>query len=213
MISGNGSNLQALIDATLPGGLLSSCTITRVISNIGKAFVLTRAQKAGIRTSHLPLKPYLQQHSDTPEGKQAAREAYDVDLAKLVLEDVREGIPHVVVCAGWMRILTHAFLNPIVQRRAQVINLHPALPGTFDGTPKAIEEAYNAFQERKITKTGVMVHHVILEVDKGEPIIVREIELRKGESLEDLEQRIHAVEHRVIVEATAKVIQGVREAK
>ena len=86
-----------------------------------------------------------------------------------------------------------------------IINLHPALPGAFDGA-NAIGRAYEAFQAGEIDKTGAMVHRVVAEVDRGEPLIVREVEMRKGETLEQLEARIHEVEHEIIVEGAKKVL-------
>jgi phosphoribosylglycinamide formyltransferase len=86
-----------------------------------------------------------------------------------------------------------------------VINLHPALPGAFDGA-NAIERAYEAWKEGKITETGVMVHRVIKEVDRGEPILTRIIPFVEGESLEEFEKRLHAVEWGVIVDATKKIV-------
>jgi phosphoribosylglycinamide formyltransferase len=86
-----------------------------------------------------------------------------------------------------------------------VINLHPALPGQFNGA-HAIDEAYQAFQEGKIDKTGIMIHYVILEVDMGEPIVTKEIPMRKGETQDDLEQRIHENEWQLIVQGTQKAI-------
>ncbi|EIW70068.1 hypothetical protein TREMEDRAFT_73716 [Tremella mesenterica DSM 1558] len=88
-----------------------------------------------------------------------------------------------------------------------IINLHPALPGAFDGA-NAIGRAYEAFQKGEINKTGVMVHRVVREVDRGEPLVVREIEMRVGESQEELEKRIHEVEHEIIVEGAKKVLEG-----
>lgn len=78
--------------------------------------------------------------------------------------------------------------------------------GRYDGAG-AIERAYQDFQAGKLedNKTGIMVHYVIAEVDRGQPIMTREIECREGESLEGLEQRIHSHEHDLVVEATAKV--------
>lgn len=126
-----------------------------------------------------------------------------------------------VVLAGFMHVLSAEFLDVLsglrpyssssssspssVPRAIPIINLHPALPGTFDGA-HAIERAYEAFEKREITKTGVMVHRVIKEVDRGEPVAVREIEIREGESLEQLEDRIHDVEHEIIVEAVVKIL-------
>lgn len=86
------------------------------------------------------------------------------------------------------------------------INLHPALPGAFDGA-NAIGRAFEAGQKGEIEKTGVMVHRVIREVDRGEPLIVREIPIRKDETLEQLEDRIHEVEHQIIVEGAKLVLE------
>ena len=80
-----------------------------------------------------------------------------------------------------------------VHKPIPVINLHPALPGTFDGA-NAIERAFEAFQKGDIKRTGVMVHKVIKEVDRGEPVVVQEVEMKDGEPLEEFESRLHKVE-------------------
>ncbi|WWC66554.1 uncharacterized protein I206_100457 [Kwoniella pini CBS 10737] len=87
-----------------------------------------------------------------------------------------------------------------------IINLHPALPGQFDGA-NAIGRAFEAFQKGEIKNTGVMVHRVVAEVDRGEPLVVREIEIKKEDKLEDLEARIHEVEHQIIVEGAKLVLE------
>lgn len=77
----------------------------------------------------------------------------------------------------------------------------------YDGT-NAIERAFRDFQEGKLenNRTGLMIHYVIDEVDRGEPIEIQEIECRKGEDLHQFEERFHAQEHELIVNATAKVV-------
>lgn len=107
-----------------------------------------------------------------------------------------------------MHILAPTFLAPLALAGIPVINLHPALPGAYDGT-RAIERAYNDFQDGKLEggKTGVMIHYVISEVDRGEPILVREVEVRPGEGLGELEERIHGVEHEAIVEGTRRAVE------
>ena len=89
-----------------------------------------------------------------------------------------------------------------------VINLHPALPGAFDGA-HAIERAYEAFQKGEIEHSGVMVHRVVKEVDRGQPVLVREVEIVPGEAIEAFEERLHAVEWKIIVEATRKVLDEI----
>ena len=72
------------------------------------------------------------------------------------------------------------------------INLHPALPGAFDGA-NAVGRAYEAFARGEIQNTGVMVHRVVKEVDRGEPIVIRQLRMEHNETLHDLEERIHQV--------------------
>lgn len=97
-----------------------------------------------------------------------------------------------------------------VPREIPVINIHPALPGQFDGA-NAMERGFEAFQRGEVDKLGVMVHRVIAEVDRGAPIIVREVEVHKGEDLKnDYEPRMHRTEWEIIVEATRMVLDEIK---
>ncbi|KAI9781432.1 MAG: hypothetical protein M1839_006026 [Geoglossum umbratile] len=215
LISGNGTNLQALIDAC-SSNLLPSTSITRVISNRKGAFGLKRAENAGIPTTYHNLLTYKRRYNGTEDttptpgdaADTVARAAYDADLASILLADN----PDLVVCAGWMHILTNSFLNPLSAARIPVINLHPALPGEFDGA-NAIARAYAAFQEGRIKRTGAMIHYVVRDVDRGQPIVVREVGMREGETLEGLEERIHAVEHELIVKGTGMALARLWEGR
>ena len=203
LISGSGSNLQALIDAKKEGKL-GSGEIVSVISSSKNAYGLTRAQQANIPTKVHSLYKYTK--NIAKEDKQAraqARVQFEKDLAHVVLEDK----PDLVVCAGWLLILGPAFLANVENTR--IINLHPALPGAFDGTTHAIEMAWKKCQETEQTLiAGCMVHYVIEEVDKGEPLVVKELEIVPGkETLEEYETRVHATEHIAIVEATKKALE------
>ncbi|SLM33458.1 phosphoribosylglycinamide formyltransferase [Lasallia pustulata] len=203
LISGNGTNLQALIDACSTA-TIPNARIVRVISDRKAAYGLTRAAGAGIPTCYHNFIKYKKEEDNVTR----ARETYDQALAEIVLEDK----PDLVVCAGWMRVLTPAFLDSVAGRGVPVINLHPALPGQYNGT-NAIGRAYEDFQHGKIDTTGVMIHYVITEVDMGEPILVEEIGIRKGESLEELEQRIHQIEWVTIVEGTSKALERLQQKK
>ncbi|KAF1917306.1 phosphoribosylglycinamide formyltransferase [Ampelomyces quisqualis] len=201
LISGNGSNLQALIDACT-SGKLPNTRITHVVSNRKAAYGLERAVKASIATTYHNLVPYKKKH---PENTDTARQQYDADLAAIILAlDPR---PSLIVCAGWMHIVTPSFLTPIAQAGIKIINLHPALPGEFAGAG-AIERAWKAGQEEGLKRTGVMIHEVIAEVDAGAAIVTQEVELREGEGVDGLEERMHAVEHGLIVEGTRRVLEG-----
>ena len=202
LISGNGTNLQALIDAC-KSGALSNATINHVISNRKNAFGLQRAREAGIPTTYHNLLKYRKEFPGEDQTK--AREVYDAALADIVIAKK----PHLVVCAGWMHILAPTFLDPLASARIPIFNLHPALPSQFNGA-NAIERAFEAFQRKEITKTGLMIHYVISEVDMGQPIVVKEVEIKEGETLHELEQRMHHVEWGAIVEGTKTVLEGLQ---
>lgn len=127
LISGNGSNLQAVIDKVAANQL--DLKLVRVLSNRKDAFGLERARKANIPTHYHNLVKYKKQHPATPEGVQAAREEYDAELACLILADS----PELVVCLGFMHVLSPRFLEPLEKAKVRIINLHPALPGAFNG--------------------------------------------------------------------------------
>jgi formyltetrahydrofolate-dependent phosphoribosylglycinamide formyltransferase len=160
-----------------------------VVSNRRDAYGLTRAEQAHLPSLYFPLKAYLEAGY--------SREAYDADLAGMVLAYG----PDLIVLAGWMHILSPAFLDHFPER---VLNLHPALPGQFAGT-QAIQRAYEAFQRGEIEQTGVMVHWVIPEIDAGPVIAAAAVPIQASDSLADLEARIHATEHRLLVEALQKI--------
>ncbi len=189
LISGSGTNLQALIDACQSGEL--DARIVTVFSNRADPYGLTRAGQAGIPALTFPLTPYKK------AGR--PRSDYDEDLARLV----GAFQPDLIVLAGWMLILSPAFLSRFPDL---VINLHPALPGQFPGTD-AIARAYAAFQRGEIDHTGVMVHWVIPAIDAGKVIASAVVAIEVGDTLEDLEKRIHEAEHRLIVEATRLALQ------
>lgn len=191
-VSGSGTNLQALLDATTSGAL--AATIVLVVSNRAKAFGLARAEQAGVATLCFPLKPY------TSAGK--SRTSYDADLA----ERVAAYRPDLVVLAGWMHVLSSSFLERFPNR---VINLHPALPGMFPGT-HAIERAFEAYQRGEIRHSGCMVHYTIPEVDAGPVLSHAVVPIEPGDTLASFEARVHEYEHRLIVEATRLALETVR---
>lgn len=190
MISGSGTNLQAILDAIAGGGL--EAQVVAVISNRKDAFGLVRAARAGVPSVTFPLKPYT-------EGNRPRAE-YDADLAGKVAEFE----PDLIVLAGWMHVLSPAFLDRFPM---QVLNLHPALPGQFAGT-HAIPRAYEAFQRGEIDRTGVMVHWVVPEVDAGPVIASAAVPIYPSDSLDDLEARVHTTEHRLLVEAIRCTIEA-----
>ena len=188
LISGNGSNLQAILDACSSGDI--DARVISVISNKAEAYGLTRAKQAGVEAIHFP----KQENESRPE--------YDARLASYVTTC----FPDYIILAGWMRILSSSFLSFFPGR---VINLHPAMPGMFPGM-HAIECAFEAYQRGEIDHTGVIVHLVPDEgVDNG-PVLAKEIvAIEKGDTLESLETRVHQVEHSLLVN-TLKSITSVK---
>lgn len=189
MVSGSGTNLQAILDAcgqSAAGdrGRRIDAEVVLVISNDPEAYALTRARSAGVATSVLP-----------HEGRDRAE--YDTELAyeaRIVGADL-------VVLAGWTRILTQHFLD-----HHRVVNLHPAKPGAFPGLG-AIERAYQAWTEGRVSSGGVMVHFVPDEgVDTGPVIASEEVPFIDGDTLAAFEARVHAVEHRLLIDAIATVL-------
>ena len=186
LISGNGSNLQAILDACISGEL--DAKVVSVISNKADAYGLTRAKNAGVEAIHF-----------AKQGDESRNE-YDARLAELVLTKQ----PDYVILAGWMRILSSSFLNCFTDR---VVNLHPALPNSFPGT-HAIERALEAYQRGEIQHTGVMVHLVPDEgVDNGPVLATAIVSINEDDTLESLEARVHEVEHNLLVNTLKKILE------
>ncbi|KAI6094449.1 formyl transferase [Pisolithus thermaeus] len=186
LISGPGTNLQALIDAQNTP-VLPNTSMVLVLSNRKVACGLARATTASppIPTAYLACQPYT-------------REDYDLELARIVLW-AKPDLSFLEVLRGSPRIDDEG-QGPEsgLHRSYPQINIHLALPGRFGGA-NAIQRAL-----------GVMVHRVVAEVDMGEPLIVREVPIEKGESIKMYEERLHRVEWEIILQATKKVPDKVR---
>lgn len=195
LASGGGSNLQAILDACDCGIL--DAEVTLVVVNRRSAFAADRAAARGIATHFAPLGPYR----DRADDPAVARSEYDADLATVV----RDAAPDLVIQAGWMHLFSMAFLGEFPNR---VVNLHPALPGAFPGA-HAIDDAWAAHESFGLDHTGVMVHLVPDEgVDDGPVVLSERVPILPDDTREALEQRIHAVEHRVFPAAIAQLLES-----
>ena len=185
MASGTGSNLQAILDACSTGGL--DAQVVAVVSDNDNAYALKRAADAGVPSVHV--------------GRHADEDRADYDSR---LADVVSGFaPDLIVLAGWMRILTNAFLGWFPNA---VVNLHPALPGELPGT-RAVERAWHEALAGERTRTGVMVHRVPDEgVDDGPVLATVEVPINLDDTFESLQARIHAAEHHLLVDAIRELI-------
>lgn len=178
LISGNGSNLQALID----NQTYLNASISLVVSNKKNALGLERASKHGIKSLYFPI------------SSSSNRAQYNIDLADLLLNTLGRQ-PDLIVLAGFMFILSPDFLSKFT---CGILNLHPALPNQYDGT-NAIERAFEDSKTKGLRVTGVMVHYVVQEVDKGKPICLQQVDIFENDCILDLKERIHKVEHEIIV--------------
>lgn len=183
LASGNGSNAQVLLDSAETSD--PPYEVVAVVSDHSDAKVLQRAAVAGVRTEILERQP----------GE--PRDRYDIRLERVISPHE----PHLIVLAGWMRILTGEFCA-----RFKIVNLHPAKPGMFPGA-SAISEALSAFTAGEISETGVMVHWVPdAGVDTGPAIRTETVPIVAGDSLDSLTDRVHAVEHRLLPLAVADAL-------
>ncbi len=174
LVSGEGTNLQALLDAQLP--------VVAVASNSPRAKALARADSSGVPAAVFALEDY-------PD-----RETRDRAMADWLQARGAE----LVVCAGYMHLLTAGFLA-----RFPAINVHPSLLPAFPGM-NAVQEALAA----GATETGVTVHFVDDGVDTG-PIIFQEtVSVLRGDTRETLHARLQEIEHRLLPEAARLYVAG-----
>ena len=182
LLSGSGTNLQAIIDAVREDGL--PVEVVQVVSSRPDAYGIERARKAGIPVTVLNRDVYAD-----PEAADAR-----------IVEALRAAGAQYVVMAGYMRKVTPVMLDAFPDR---VLNLHPALLPSFKGA-HAIQEAFDA----GVKVTGVTVHFANEDYDKGPIVAQRAVEVREDDTLETLEERIHEVEHELYPQVLRLVAEG-----
>lgn len=170
LVSGGGTNLQALIDAER-SGIIKNGEISLVISNNPEAYALTRAENAGIDSEIISSKEYKDQA---------------VFESKLIETLTENGI-ELIVLAGFMRILSANFTSKYPNR---IINVHPSLIPSFCGKGFYGLKVHEAALEYGVKVTGATVHFVNEIPDGGEIILQKSVCVKKGESAESLQQRV-----------------------
>lgn len=177
LISGSGSNLQAIIDAVSAERINGS--IKKVISNKPDAYGLVRASQAGIATECI-------EHT-----KFESREAFDQEM----MHSIDEAQPDVIILAGFMRILTDEFVNHF---NGRMINIHPSLLPKYKGlhTHKRAIEAGDS-------EHGASVHFVTPALDDGPVIIQGAVSIDRDDTPESLQQKVFKIEHLIYPEAVA----------
>lgn len=186
MASGNGSNFEALADHFKDNN--TDDNIVVLIYDRKNAFVKERAQKYNIPVLYV---------NYVASGKEGAEDKIREILTQYTVD--------IVFLAGFMRILSDRFLEKIT---IPLINIHPSLLPKYKGT-HAIERAFTG----KEKETGITIHYVIPELDSGEIILQKKLSCRKNETLDELEERIHQLEHKwypVVAENLCKKINEKR---
>lgn len=182
LISGSGTNLQALIDAIAAGKLDAS--IELVVSSRPSAYGLKRAEAAGIQTLTLSKEIY----------------ADPIVADEVIATELRRAGVDYVLMAGYMRMVHDPILASFPNR---VVNIHPALLPSFKGA-HAIQDAF----DYGVKVTGVTVHFASSDYDCGPIIAQRPVEVEEGWTVDQLEARIHEVEHQIYPHVAQLLAEG-----
>lgn len=174
-ISGNGSNLQAIIDAVEAEQITAELAL--VVSDKEEAFGLQRAERAGIKSMVFNPKNYTNPQS----------------VDRDIVANLKQQEIDFIVMAGYMRLLTPFFVKEFSRK---ILNIHPALLPSFKGIC-GIKDALTY----GVKVTGVTVHFVDEKMDHGPIIMQQALEIEEGETLEALEEKIHALEHQLYPKA------------
>ncbi|MDR3130756.1 MAG: phosphoribosylglycinamide formyltransferase [Treponema sp.] len=191
LVSGNGSNLQALIDAERSAGL-GRGKIAGVIADRGEAFALKRAQAAGIPCFTEAPRP------DLPKEERRR------DLSNRILRRALEMDAELIILAGFLSILEGDIIETF---RGRIINLHPSLLPKFGGPGMYGEKVHRAVLDAGEKESGCTVHFVDAGTDTGPVILKRKVPVMPGDSPSSLAERIHKEEHTAIVEAAVLLIK------
>jgi len=182
LCSGNGTNLQAIIDNVEKGRIKAD--IAFVLSDKKDAFALERARRSGIPAIILDKKDYK------------SRDDFDREIsANLVKHKVE-----LVVLAGYMRLLSGSFIKEF---RNRIMNIHPSLLPSFKGT-SAVKDAF----EYGVKVTGATVHFVDEELDNGPIILQKCVQIKEDDTEETILERVHEAEHEIYPEAVRLFVEG-----
>ncbi|MFT4629264.1 MAG: phosphoribosylglycinamide formyltransferase-1 [Arenicella sp.] len=182
LVSGSGSNLQAIIDQISSGDL--PVRIGLVISNNADAYALQRAKSANIDATHIDHRAF------------ASRLEFD----RALIDKIDSLKPDLLILAGFMRILTTEFVEHYHNR---LINIHPSLLPKYPGT-----DTHQRALEANDEWHGVSIHFVVPEVDAGPIIAQGRFQIKADDTPESLQQRVHLIEHKLYPLAMKWYAQG-----
>lgn len=171
LVSGGGTNLQAIIDS-IENGSITNAEIACVVSSKEGAYALERAKKAGIDTLVVPRKNFN------------SNEEYSLKLLSILKEGIK---PDLIVLAGFMIVLTDAFIDSFVNK---IVNVHPSLIPSFCGNGFYGLKVHEAALERGVKVTGATVHFVNKITDGGPIIIQKAVKIMDDDTPEVLQKRV-----------------------
>ena len=181
--SGNGTNMENLVKA-IQAGKVTDAEPALLVCDKPEANVIKRAEKLGVKAAVIDRKKF------------ETKDAFEEEIMRVLEEHQVEWI----ALAGYMRILGSAFVRRYL---GKMINVHPSLLPDFPGA-HSIRDAFEA----KVKETGVTVHFVDEGVDTGAVILQKKVPVDSKDTLESLEEKIHAVEYEIYPEALQKVLSG-----
>lgn len=182
LISGGGTNLQALIDNIDNGNINGKISV--VISNKDNAYGLKRAKNKGIASVYIDRKKFEN----------------DIDYNREIIRTLEEHDVELVVLAGYLKILSKELINKYENR---IINIHPSLIPSFCGKGFYGEKVHKAVLEYGVKITGATVHFVDYEADSGPIILQQAVIVNDDDTVESLQKRVLDIEHKILVEAVS----------
>lgn len=186
LVSGGGTNLQALIDAQ-KAGQMNSCELTLVVSSKPDAFALTRAAEAGIPTEVVDIKSFTDRS----------------EFEKKLLEVLCENIIDMIVLAGFMYVLSRDFVSSYLEK---IINVHPSLIPAFCGDGFYGLRVHKAVLDYGVKVTGATVHYVNEITDGGKIILQKAVEVKDTDTPESLQQRVMREAEWVILPKACEIV-------
>lgn len=186
LVSGGGTNLQALIDAEKKG-ILESGEIVLVISNKKDAYALTRAQNAGIKTETVLKKDFFS----------------SLEFEEKILSILEENGIELIILAGFMSILSSHFTSKYPKR---ILNVHPSLIPSFCGEGFYGLRVHEAALSYGVKVTGATVHYVNEITDGGEIILQKAVEIKEGDTPEILQKRVMEEAEWILLPHAAEIV-------
>lgn len=187
LISGGGTNLQSIIDATESGGI--DAHVVGVISNKKNAFGLERAKKHGIEAVYLGKGTY-------PDFE---------ERSQMLIQTLNRMQVDLVVLAGYLEILHEDFIKAY---EGKILNIHPSLIPKYAGKGYYGMRVDEAVIKNNEKYSGATVHFVDEEVDTGQLVLQEAVKLSENETAESLQKKVLKIEHRILVRSINKFIEG-----